>query len=625
MPSCIPVQSLYSICLSTVFEYLRKAVRKKNSPEHFRKNMLCSLPAGIREHLVHMTTSQCRNNTYVMMDLLYVLLDGSIKQLDHTAGDINSWLRPEESAALFSRLEQCGATGLHELTVKVRLDPRTFGGSRKSETYANLYFHRVLRNGLASHLRSLVLHSVCDNAILGLLGKQCPHLRHLDATSSWLVDDGGIIQLCFRDPELHLNSSYSHYGNSNDYFARQFLSVSDIELTSCCRTLHEVRIQDTNTSEVGVLLLLLFLPNLRSLGGFIYYRNVGDAVVSLYRSKAGLQLSLTDLWDTCLSQEKAQLVSEAAPLLSSLYTRGTCLENVGVFTNLTSVTVDFDFIDCARALEQYLFQHGKRLRKLVLVDQMHSVDITMLAELCPDLEELGAKVEGAWWGEPGTMLTNLNTCRVRVGCTETLRALLVHSPNLAHLEVILEEERYSEGVDVFDDSLVSYTVAENPCLAKLRVFMMRSECNLTVLTVHLLINACPALKFVGELQMWAGVAERDVEELAADIRDRNLDLLVSYRGLLYPLRKTNCVTSVCQTVVFILPIIIIIINCFQTVTSSPVSSLVLTDSSQLSSNSQHLEIIPSEVRLSLGLTGLCRRNHYVMWYKLVLVRSAPVS
>nr|CAD7262806.1 unnamed protein product [Timema shepardi] len=310
------------------------------------------------------------NNTYVMMDLLYVLLDGSIKQLDHTAGDINSWLRPEESAALFSRLEQCGATGLHELTVKVRLDPRSFGGSRKSETYANLYFHRVLRNGLASHLRSLVLHSVCDNAILGLLGKQCPHLRHLDATSSWLVDDGGIIQLCFRDPELHLNSSYSHYGNSNDYFARQFLSVSDIELTSCCRTLHEVRIQDTNTSEVGVLLLLLFLPNLRSLGGFIYYRNVGDAVVSLYRSKAGLQLSLTDLWDTCLSQEKAQLVSEAAPLLSSLYTRGTCLENVGVFTNLTSVTVDFDFIDCARALEQYLFQHGKRLRKLVLVDQV---------------------------------------------------------------------------------------------------------------------------------------------------------------------------------------------------------------------------------------------------------------
>nr|CAD7202130.1 unnamed protein product [Timema douglasi] len=538
----------------------------------------------ISQHFVTSCVDVSRSNTYVMMDLLYVLLDGSIKQLDHTAGDINSWLRPEESAALFSRLEQCGATGLHELTVKVeqhklvrlfqvRLDPRTFGGSRKSETYANLYFHRVLRNGLASHLRSLVLHSVCDNAILGLLGKQCPHLRHLDATSSWLVDDGGIIQLCFRDPELHLNSSYSHYGNSNDYFARQFLSVSDIELTSCCRTLHEVRIQDTNTSEVGVLLLLLFLPNLRSLGGFIYYRNVGDAVVSLYRSKAGLQLSLTDLWDTCLSQEKAQLVSEAAPLLSSLYTRGTCLENVGVFTNLTSVTVDFDFIDCARALEQYLFQHGKRLRKLVLVDQMHSVDITMLAELCPDLEELGAKVEGAWWGEPGTMLTNLNTCRVRVGCTETLRALLVHSPNLAHLEVILEEERYSEGVDVFDDSLVSYTVAENPCLAKLRVFMMRSECNLTVLTVHLLINACPALKFVGELQMWAGVAERDVEELAADIRDRNLDLLVSYRGLLYPLRKTNCVTSlyiytsVCQTVVFILPIIIIIIiNCFQPVT-----------------------------------------------------------
>nr|CAD7397021.1 unnamed protein product [Timema cristinae] len=250
---------------------------------------------------------------------------------------------------------------------------------------------------------------------------------------------------------------------------------------------------------------------------------------------------------------------------------------------------------------------------------MHSVDITMLAELCPDLEELGAKVEGAWWGEPGTMLTNLNTCRVRVGCTETLRALLVHSPNLAHLEVILEEERYSEGVDVFDDSLVSYTVAENPCLAKLRVFMMRSECNLTVLTVHLLINACPALKFVGELQMWAGVVERDVEELAADIRDRNLDLLVSYRGLLYPLRKTNCVTRRVRGSEQYL------CNKEKTCITSHLVFGQFRAAIKMPSGEANRKIIPSEVRLSLGLTGPCRQNSYVMWYELVFLLSAPVS
>jgi len=67
--------------------------------------------------------------------------------------------------------------------------------------------------------------------------------------------------------------------------------------------------------------------------------------------------------------------------------------------------------------------------------QMHSVDMSMLAENCPHLEELGAKLEGGWYGEEGTMLPHLITCRIRVGATETLHALLVHAARLEHLEV----------------------------------------------------------------------------------------------------------------------------------------------------------------------------------------------
>lgn len=53
------------------------------------------------------------------MDLLGVFLDRSTRRLDHSRGDDHAWLRAEQCAALFSRLDQCGATGLHELTVKV--------------------------------------------------------------------------------------------------------------------------------------------------------------------------------------------------------------------------------------------------------------------------------------------------------------------------------------------------------------------------------------------------------------------------------------------------------------------------------------------------------------------------
>jgi hypothetical protein len=74
---------------------------------------------------------------------------------------------------------------------------------------------------------------------------------------------------------------------------------------------------------------------------------------------------------------------------------------------------------------------------------MHSVDVSMLAENCPHLEELGAKLEGGWYGEEGTMLPQLITCRIRVGATETLHALLVHATRLEHLEVRCKTFLYS--------------------------------------------------------------------------------------------------------------------------------------------------------------------------------------
>jgi hypothetical protein len=35
-----------------------------------------------------------------------------------------------------------------------------------------------------------------------------------------------------------------------------------------------------------------------------------------------------------------------------------------------ALTIDFDFVDFSPALECYLIEHGQKLRKLVLVDQV---------------------------------------------------------------------------------------------------------------------------------------------------------------------------------------------------------------------------------------------------------------
>jgi len=61
MPPFVPVQSLYSSSLTAVFEHLLDSVKKpSNNVEHLRKVVLSSLHAGIREHLIHITTAHCR-------------------------------------------------------------------------------------------------------------------------------------------------------------------------------------------------------------------------------------------------------------------------------------------------------------------------------------------------------------------------------------------------------------------------------------------------------------------------------------------------------------------------------------------------------------------------------------
>lgn len=109
--------------------------------------------------------------------------------------------------------------------------------------------------------------------------------------------------------------------------------------------------------------------------------------------------------------------------------------------------------------------------------------------------------------------------------------------------MVLEEENYGEGVEVVDDSLISQSLAENPHPQHLRVFVLRSECNLTALSVQLLISSCPSLRFIGDLHSWAGICDSDVEQLAQEIVARNLDLMLSYRGTLLPYHRARCLVA----------------------------------------------------------------------------------
>lgn len=105
----------------------------------------------------------------------------------------------------------------------------------------------------------------------------------------------------------------------------------------------------------------------------LHSRSVGEAIISLLRqSQNTLRLALTELWDTHMPSLKSTNLSQALPNLSRLYTRATWLPTLNLFPHLSSLTIDFDFIDYSHSLERFLRVIPQMLKKLVLVDQVRN-------------------------------------------------------------------------------------------------------------------------------------------------------------------------------------------------------------------------------------------------------------
>lgn len=64
----------------------------------------------------------------------------------------------------------------------------------------------------------------------------------------------------------------SEHNTRSSKLILQLMSIEAKDLNPCCFSLNDVRIQETDTTDLAVLMLLIFLKNLRTLGGFIYFR-----------------------------------------------------------------------------------------------------------------------------------------------------------------------------------------------------------------------------------------------------------------------------------------------------------------------------------------------------------------
>ncbi|KAL1132614.1 hypothetical protein AAG570_010566, partial [Ranatra chinensis] len=479
----------------------------------------------------------------LLLNVIELLGDPAIKTLNISKrGDYINWYN---IIKLFSLLDAANIIGLNELDIKSHIYFQV-RGIRESEPIGD--FYNVLKNGLASNLRVLVLHSGANNGILEIIGKHAVQLSHLEITCSWLVDDSGIASLLLKNYSQVISLPWDGLESQTSAAIRILSLLPTSEQNRTCDTLCEVKIQDTNTSFISVVLLLMFAKNLKSFGGFLYDRNIGDIVLEVHSlMESPSTFALTKLWDMDLPPVKLEKLSKLLPKLSHLYTRTVCLlEPPDRIPQLTDLTADFGLVHYDFRFYNFLENYGKSIRRLVLLDQVYGINLAIVAEACPLLEELSAKV---YVDSPciktRSLLANLRLAEVRICSPQTFSWLMKQADNIKHLEVLLEQKNGVQ--ELFENSVITKLVEDKPkslkSITRLGIhIMMRTiferltfSCGLLHIdAAYTLCRECPLLTILGELETWMQVSDQDVYSMAEYIKNSNWNVKLRYRNKFYP-------------------------------------------------------------------------------------------
>jgi len=386
----------------------------------------------------------------------------------------------------------------------------TFQMSSKNDYTPAVYssmciLQKSLQDGLALKLVFLKLVAICDNSILKTIGKHALCLKYLDISGSWNVDDVGIKHLLFKD-----NVFVETNNVPNDRLCQNLSQLYDNKalLNHCCFTLEELRIQDTNTEDASLLMILACVKSLKALGGFLYFRNIGDALVTVYENSprdSPRIFQLTELFDMQLTGKKIAILKECLPHLKMLYTRLSCVCSPQDFADpeqgsmfwgrVHTLTIDLDYMMNFHFIN-FLYNYGHNLSELTILDQEADVDVAKLLVNCPNLLVLKGY---------------LHIFEMPVGQFTKLRSIELHMPTIETINWFFENCPCLEEAKLYSDSRHLYwntQIFENPpfimCNSLKRLELYFNDKNLITnhQTMFKFIDKCSKLQHLGQLEKW---------------------------------------------------------------------------------------------------------------------------
>ncbi|VVC38016.1 Hypothetical protein CINCED_3A006974 [Cinara cedri] len=370
--------------------------------------------------------------------------------------------------------------------------------------YASMYtLQLTLDEGLASKVVFLKLIAVCDNSILKAIGEHALCLKYLDLSGSWNVDEIGLQNLLFKnDMCLDTNST------SNDKLCQQLSQLYDNKslLNHCCFTLEELRIQDTNTEVAGLLMILACVKSLKALGGFLYFRNIGDALVSIWKNSPKPRVfQLTELFDMQLSDSKIAIFKECMPHLNKLYTRLSCVYKPQDFTDLKQdsmfwgrvkiLTIDLDYMSNEHFLK-FLNSFGNNLSELIILDQETGIDVDKLLTICPNLLVLKGSLD--IYNMPVDQFTKLKSIELRNSTIDAIDWIFENCPCLEEARLLNNPRDLNWNSQIFQKP--SWYMCNN--LKRLEFSLNNSSAITEYLSITSFIDKCLKLQHLGRIDGW---------------------------------------------------------------------------------------------------------------------------
>lgn len=396
----------------------------------------------------------------------------------------------------FSILKQTYFFSFHSCTGLIILDMGSMSGGWKTEDVEHFYI-----NGLntMTNLRAVTLAYDCTDNILDLLAVTAPLIQHIDVSNSKLITDRSIDRLL----------RFKH--------------------------LQSVQMDRTSVTMEGYSTLLLYAEELTDLGK---------------NDDIGRLLEYLDEWNPVKKTFKLQkfvTTYATSKHLKLLCEKCPDIDTVSVFHNVMLIDlmllIGINKLSTLKLLSCDFF--GDRIRDILEVkgcnlthlhlEHVDEIDLNALiyiSQYCPDLKNL-----------------SLYNCQLLDSTSVYFRKPMIPpfmnlerltfaaQGSRKHLEFLLKDAYKIKYISLGTqaptcDQLFSNILGCNPLQFLEEMRIIHSE-ELTITTAYKLVNNCPNLRCLKELEGWVSVKECELDGFKQYIKTRNLDLDIT------PWRKTD--------------------------------------------------------------------------------------